>query len=415
MKKFINANVYKHGEDYEILVKDGKIKEIGQNLSNADETIDLNGNLVLPPYVDPHVHLDYVFTGNREDIKNESGMLHEAISLWGQIKEKNTVEDWKSIIRTAIEQEVKYGTQYIRSHIDVTDPDLTALQAALEVKEELKDKVTIQYVAFPQEGMYSFRNGVELVEEGIKMGADVVGGIPHSEWAREYGEKSIHDSMEIALKYDKMIDLHIDENDDPMSRFVELFNALVLSEDYGSRSVASHTCSFGSADEAYASRMMGLFKKSELNFVSPVAENLHMMGRTHGYPMRRGATRIHEFVKNDINVAFAQDSIVDLWYPFGNGNLMDILDIGIHVGHLMTDMSDFDKNLDLITYNGAKAMNIQDEYGLESGKDANFIVLEAPNPYEAQRNRSRVLASIRNGEYLFKLQEKTYDVEMELF
>jgi cytosine deaminase len=251
------------------------------------------------------------------------------------------------------------------------------------------------------------------VEEALKMGADVVGGIPHYEPAREFGEKSVHDIVELALKYEKLIDVHCDETDDPHSRFVELLNALVLMEDYGDKTTASHTCSFGSADNSYAYRMLDLFKKSRMNFVSCPTENAYLQGRQDTYPKRRGLTRVKEFMEYGINVAFAQDSINDPWYPMGNGNMMNILDNGIHLAQIMSP-EEIEKDLDLITYNGARCLNIQDRYGIGVGKDANFIVLDGDSPFDVIRNRTRVLASIRKGEYLFKQKPVEYDVKLNL-
>jgi len=413
MKKFINAVVYGHEDADEILIEDGQFKEIGRNLAEADEVIDLGGKLVLPPYVDSHIHLDYVYTG-LEDKQNssESGTLFEGIERWSEIKKHDTIESVKKRALRGIREEMSHGVQYIRTHVDVTDPDLTGMQAMLELREELKDQLTLQIVSFPQESMYTFKNGDKLVEEGLKMGADAVGGIPHTELAREYGEKSVHKTVELALKYDKMIDVHIDETDDPQSRFVELLNALVTYEDYGKRTAASHTSSFGSDNDAYAYRMIGNFKKSGMNFIVNPTENAYLQGRYDTYPKRRGITRVREFVDNNINVGFAQDSIADLFYPAGNGNLMNILDNGIHLTQLMEE-KDWAKNFDLITYNNAKTMML-DDYGLEAGKAANFIVLDSNDVYEAQRTRAGVLASVRNGEYLFKKEPTKYDVELNL-
>ncbi|NLY86016.1 MAG: amidohydrolase family protein [Tissierellia bacterium] len=414
MKKFINAVIYGHDDANEILVNNGVIKAIGKNLGPADEIIDLGGKLVIPPYVDPHIHLDYVYTlSELGKTGASSGTLFEAIELWPKFKESLTIESVKKLAVKAIRDEVSQGVQYIRTHIDVTDPNFTALKAMLELKEELKNIVEIQIVAFPQEGMYTYKGGRDLVEEALKMGADAVGGIPHYEPAREFGEKSIHDIVELALKYDKLIDVHCDETDDPQSRFVELLNALVLMEDYGTRTTASHTCSFGSADNSYAFRMIDLFKKSKMNFIACPTENAYLQGRQDTYPKRRGLTRIKEFMEAGINIAFAQDSINDPWYPLGNGNMMNILDNGIHLAQVMSP-EEIEKDLDLITYNGARCLNIQDRYGLEVGKDANFIVLDGDSPFDVIRNRARVLASIRKGEYLFKQKPIEYEVELDL-
>ena len=215
------------------------------------------------------------------------------------------------------------------------------------------------------------------------------------------------------MKYDKLIDVHCDETDDPQSRFVEILNALVYLEGYGERTTASHTCSFGSADDSYAYRMIDLFKKSKMNFVSCPTENAYLQGRQDSYPKRRGLTRVKEFMENGINVAFAQDSINDPWYPAGNGNMMNILDNGIHLAQIMSP-EEFEVDLNLITYNGARCLNIQDRYGLDVGKDANFIVLNGDSPFDVIRNRANVLASVRKGEYLFKQKPVEYDVELDL-
>ena len=413
-KKFFNAKIYRNDEATEMVVENGKIVQIGINLPKCDEEIDLKGKLILPPYVDPHLHLDYVYTLSELGQEGAgSGTLFEAIELWPKFKETLTVESVKKLALKGIKDEVSQGVQHIRTHIDVTDPNFTALKAMLEMKEDLKHIVDIQIVAFPQQGMYTYKGGRDLVEEALKMGADIVGGIPHYEPAREFGEKSVHDIVNLALKYDKPIDVHCDETDDSHSRFVELLNALVLMEDYGKRTTASHTCSFGSADDSYAFRMLDLFQKSKMNFISCPTENAYLQGRQDTYPKRRGLTRVKEFIEYGINVAFAQDSINDPWYPMGNGNMMNILDNGIHLAQIMS-AQDVATNFDLITYNGARCLNIHDSYGLEIGKAANFIVLNETSVYEAIRKRVDVLASVRNGDYLFNRKEVEYDIELAL-
>jgi cytosine deaminase len=415
MEKFTNARIYRqHDEVSEILVDRGIIKLVGKGLPKADEEIDLHGRLVVPPYVDAHLHLDYVYTGRNDGAGNSTGTLFEGIARWHDVKKSQTREDARERAVRGIREEVSRGVQFIRTHIDVDDPKLTGLKAMLEIREQLRDNVTIQIVAFPQEGMYAYKGGDAMVEEALTMGADCVGGIPHFEWAREIGEKSIHRTVELAVKYDKLIDVHCDETDDVMSRFVELLNALVMAEGIGARAAASHTCSFGSADNAYAFRMMDLFRKSGLNFIALPTENAYLQGRQDTYPKRRGLTRVKELWESGINVCFGQDSINDPWYPVGNGNLMNILDNGIHLAQTMS-FEELDRCLDLITYNGARTLNVEEQYGIEEGKPANFLVLNADTPFEAVRQRADVLASIRNGEYLFKRPEPSYEVELDVF
>lgn len=273
--------------------------------------------------------------------------------------------------------------------------------------------MTLQLVAFPQEGFFRYDGAEQLVEKALEMGADVVGGIPHFEISYEHGVESLKRIVDLALKYDVMIDIHCDENDDPNSRFLEVLNALVMEKGYGEKTTASHTCSFGSADDSYAAKMMGLFRESKINFISCPTENAHLQGRSDSYPKRRGLTRVKELLANGNAVAFAQDSIADYWYPLGNGNMMNILDNGIHLSHY-THIDEINRAFDLITYNGAKVMQLEDQYGIEQGKPANFIVLDAYDTYEAVRERSDVLASIRSGEYLFRRASRKNEVSHAL-
>jgi cytosine deaminase len=400
MKKFVNVRLKGQQEKVMILTDGGLIKRIGKNIDDECETVDLKGKLVIPPYVDPHLHLDYVFTADM-GARNGSGTLFEGIQRWSESKGNISVAQMKERIYSGIKKEMKQGVQAIRTHIDVTDPTFTGLKAALEVKEEVKDILDLQIVAFPQEGMYAYKGGDELVEEALKMGADCVGAIPHFELAREFGEKSVHKTVELALKYDRLIDVHCDETDDTQSRFLELLNALVLMEGIGTKTTASHTCSFGSADNSYAFRLMKLLKKSGINFISCPTENIYLEGRQDTYPKRRGLTRVKELNDNGINVCFAQDSMSDPWYPLGNGNMMMILDHGIHIAQMMSP-DEIENALDLVTVNGAKTMSITQRYGIEEGKPANFIVLDAQSEFEAICERAGTLASVRNGEFLYR-------------
>ena len=411
MKKFINATIYGDSDSTEILVEDYKFKAVGTNLGDADEVIDLEGKLVLPPYVDPHLHLDYIFSGLGEGNANVSGTLFEGIQRWSDNKKDLTEDKVRKSALKGIQKEVSHGVQYIRTHIDVTDPNLTGMKALLKLREELKDIVTLQLVAFPQEGFFRYKGGPELVRKALEMGADVVGGIPHFEISYEHGVESLKQIVDLALEFDVMIDIHCDENDDPNSRFLEVLNALVMEKNYGTKTTASHTTSFGAVEASYANKMMGLFKESKINFISCPTENAHLQGRGDVYPKRRGLTRVKELLENGSNVAFAQDSIADYWYPLGNGNMMNILDNGIHLAHY-THIDEINKALDLITTNGANVLNIED-YGIKEGNSANFIVLDAHDAYEAVRERAEVLASVRNGEYLFKREVRKNEIEVD--
>jgi cytosine deaminase len=396
-----------------IIDDNGQFKAVGNNLEEVNEVIDLEGRLVLPPFVDPHVHLDYIFTGLGEGNANVSGTLFEGIQRWSDNKKEMTEEVVSERALAGIRKEMNKGVQFIRTHVDITDPNLTGMKAMLKLRDELKDYVTIQLVAFPQEGFFRFEGAEQLMEKALEMGADVAGGIPHFEISYEHGVESLRRIIAMAKKYNTQIDIHCDENDDPNSRFLEVLNALVMEENYGQYTTASHTCSFGAVENSYANKMMGLFRESKINFIVCPTENMHLQGRGDNYPVRRGITRVKELINNGNNLAFAQDSIADYFYPLGNGNMMNILDNGIHLAHY-THIDEINKALDLITYNGANILRVNEQYGIEEGKPANFIVIDAQDAYEAVRERAEVITSVRNGEYIFKRAPRKNDIEIDL-
>lgn len=363
------------------------------------EERDLKGRLVCEPFVESHIHLDYVYTADIPAEETGSGTLFEAIDKWSDSKSVLTVQDIKERAYKGIRAEMRNGVQYIRTHVDVTDPKLTAMKAMLEVKEEVKDFLYLQLIAFPQEGYYAYRGGEELVEEALKMGADVVGGIPHYEFTRQLGERSVEKAFELAVKYDRLLDIHCDETDDEQSRFVENIAAQAYYTGLGSRATASHTCAMGSYSNAYAFKMMSKFKKAGINFISCPTENCYLQGRYDSYPRRRGITRIDQLLEAGCNVSFAQDSISDPWYPLGNGNLIHQVDFGLHLGHLMS-LEQIRNGLDFITINGARTLSVEEGYSLKKGNKASFIVLDAPDELTAIRERAHVLLSVRNGKII---------------
>lgn len=395
----------RHGQGIQdIVVENGRYLRIAEN-AGAEfpeaEVIDLAGHLVSEPYVESHIHLDYVYTASLPKEETASGTLFEAIDKWSESKAALTAEVIKDRARETVRNQIGYGVGYIRTHVDVTDPNLTAFKAMLELKEELKDLVTIQLVAFPQEGYYAYEGGAELVEEAVRMGADVVGGIPHYEFTRELGIDSVKKAFEIAQQYDTLVDIHCDETDDEQSRFVETIAAEAYYSGLGDRVSASHTCAMGSYNNAYAFKMMSKFQRAGINFISCPTENCYLQGRYDTFPKRRGLTRISELVENGLNVSFGQDSISDPWYPLGNGNLMNQVDFGLHLGHMMS-IEQISHGLDFITCNGARTLHLGQEYAMKEQNPANFIVLDATNEFDAIRNRSGILRHVRGGRTIFE-------------
>lgn len=306
-----NAKLRNNDNLVDILIKDGVITKIDSNIEvNNDEIIDAKGFLVIPPFIEPHIHLDTTLTAG-EPKWNESGTLFEGIERWSERKEFLTIEDVKTRARKAITWQVANGIQFIRTHVDTTDPSLTAIKAMVELREELKDYVTIQIVAFPQEGILSYPNGLELLEEALKLGADVIGAIPHFEFTREYGVESIDKMFELAKKYDVLIDVHCDEIDDEQSRFVEVLATRAYENNMGNKVTASHTTAMHSYNGAYAYKLFRLLKMSGINFIANPLVNIHLQGRFDTYPKRRGVTRVKEMVESNINVCFGHDDIMD--------------------------------------------------------------------------------------------------------
>ncbi|WP_221075665.1 cytosine deaminase [Agarivorans aestuarii] len=407
--KIINARLRGQTELFSLSVAQGLITHItpqtaalSANLSEYEEAIDAAGNLLSAPFVEPHIHLDAVLTAGQPSW-NMSGTLFEGIERWSERKPLLTPEDIEQRVLKTVQLLVENGVQYIRTHVDVTDPQLTALKTIAKLKPKLSSAINLQIVAFPQEGIWSFPNGKTLMEQAIEEGADVIGGIPHFEFTREYGVESMRWVVELAKQHDLLVDVHCDEIDDEASRFLEVLAAAALELDMGERVTASHTTAMHSYNNAYCSKLFRLLKKSKINFVSCPTESIHLQGRFDTYPKRRGVTRVKELCEAGMNVCFAQDSIQDPWYTLGNGKLLRVLDAGLHICHMM-GYKELSKALDLITDNGAKTLQVEAEYGIEVGKPANFILLEGEDDLSVIQRQGEVLLSVRNGEILIQRQ-----------
>ena len=395
-----NVHVDNHEEVVDVRILNGKFSEIKANLTphDGEEVIDGKENLLLPPFVDSHVHLDATLTAGQPEW-NETGTLFDSIRIRSERKQDLTKEDVKSRAKKTLLNMVGHGIQHVRSHVDVTDPHLIAARALLELREELKDQIDLQLVAFPQEGILSYPHGRELMEQAVKEGLDVVGGIPHFEFTTEYGWQSVHFLMALADKYDRLVDVHCDEIDDPASRNLEVLATEAYERGMKDRVTASHTTAMGSYNDAYAYKLFRLLKMSDINFVSNPLVNVHLGGRFDTYPKRRGVTRIKELTAAGINVSFGEDDIQDPWNPLGDGNMLDAVTMGVYIAHLM-GYHQLQDAFNYVTYNGAKTLHISDNYGIEVGKPANCILLNAHDFYNALNKHVEVLYNIRHGKVL---------------
>ena len=413
--KIVNARLRGKDDLYTLICENTQFSDIIQQTDTicaAGADIDAKGNLLCAPFVEPHIHLDAVLTAGQPNW-NMSGTLFEGIERWAERKPMLNHQDVQERVLKTVELLLANGVQYIRTHVDVTDPDLVALKAIHALREKLAPYLELQIVAFPQEGILSFPNGKQLMEQALEEGADVIGGIPHFEFTREYGVESMQWVMELAEKHDKLVDVHCDEIDDGASRFLEVLATVALEKGMGHRVTASHTTAMHSYNNAYCHKLFRLLKMSQINFVSCPTESLHLNGRFDSYPKIRGITRVKELRDAGMNVCFAEDSIQDPWYTLGNGKLLRVLDCGIHACHMM-GYEDLSSALDLITDNGAKALNIMKYYGIEIGKPANFIILEGEDDVSVIQRQGEVLWSVRAGEILISRQPSVLTKQVKL-
>lgn len=406
-----NASLPNQDGLWQIEIIDGKFGKILPQLGSESEGIDANGGMVIPPFIEPHIHLDTTQTAG-QPAWNQSGTLFEGIERWAERKTILTHDDVKSRALKTLKWQIANGIQYVRTHVDVSDPSLTALKAMLEVKKEISPWIDLQIVAFPQEGILSYPNGKTLLEEAIKLGADVIGAIPHFEFTREYGVESIHYIFELAQKHDRLIDVHCDEIDDEQSRFLETVAALAHKYQMGHKVTASHTTAMHSYNGAYTSRLFRLLKLSGIHFVANPLVNIHLQGRFDSYPKRRGVTRVKELLEAGINVCFGHDDVFDPWYPLGTANMLQVLHMGLHVCQMM-GYEQINGSLDLITVNSAKTLNIPlTQYGISSGNEANLVILSAQNGFDAVRRQTPILYSIRRGNIIARTEPaKHYIIE----
>ncbi|NON62299.1 cytosine deaminase [Acidianus sp. RZ1] len=388
-----------NGRVNDIAINEGRIIKIGKVIERGEEEIDARGRLVLPPFFNMHFHLDSVFTLTR---KNSSGTLWEGIEMWKEIREKITEEDVRTRSIKALKWMAVNGVLYVRTNVDVTEPNLIALKTLLKVKQEVKDFINLQITAFPQDGLSSEENR-ELLEKAIEMGSDNVGLIPHNEPTREDGIKSIEYAFSIAEKYGKDIDGHVDETDDPESKFLEVIARETIKRGFNGRVTAGHVTAMHSWDPYYRLRILREVAKSGVTVVPNPLINVTLQGRLDPYPKRRGMSPIRMMRDAGINVALGHDCIMDPWYPLGIGDMLQVLFMAVHLDQLTEDLSWV---MDLITYNAAKAWRTA--YGIEVGKPGDLLILEAKSTTDAIRTMGPPLYVIRKGKIIAKSVREQY-------
>ncbi len=390
-----HANLPDGRRDIDIAIDQGRIVELAPALAvTAAKELDVRGRLVTPPFVDAHFHMDATLSLGLPRL-NRSGTLLEGIALWGELKPHLTID---ALIERALaycDMAVARGLLAIRSHVDICDDRLLAVDALLEVKRRVQPYIDLQLVAFPQDGFYRSANAQENLIRALDRGVDVVGGIPHFERTMAEGAASVRELCEIAAARGLRVDMHCDETDDPNSRHIETLAAETLRTGLEGRVAGSHLTSMHSMDNYYVSKLLPLIAESGVAAIANPLINITLQGRHDTYPKRRGMTRVPELMAAGVDVAFGHDCVMDPWYSFGSADMLEVAHMAVHVGQ-MTSQDAITRCFDAVTSVPAKILGLS-EYGLQPGCRADLVVLQAADPFEAIRLKANRLFVIRGG------------------
>lgn len=394
-----------------IAVRDGRIVEVAPVIdAAARETVDAQGLLVSPPFVDAHFHMDATLSYGKPRV-NQSGTLLEGIALWGELKPQLTQEEVVERALAYCDWAVARGLLAIRSHVDTSDPSLLAVEALLEVKRRVAPYLDLQLVAFPQDGVLRAPGALPNLERALDMGVDVVGGIPHFERTMAEGAHSVRQLCEIAARRGKLVDMHCDESDDPLSRHVETLAFETQRLGLQGRVTGSHLTSMHSMDNYYVSKLLPLIAEAQLGVVSNPLISITLQGRHDAYPKRRGLTRVPELMAQGVTVAFGQDCVMDPWYALGSADMLEVASMGLHVAQ-MTSQAAMRQCFDAVTVNPARILHLEG-YGLEPGCHADFVLLQARNTIEAIRLRAARLKVYRRGALVAESPEATASLYLD--
>ncbi|MBC7705288.1 MAG: amidohydrolase family protein [Rhodoferax sp.] len=400
-----NATLPDGRTDMSVAVQDGRITEVSSGLTApAHETLDAQGLLLTPPFVDAHFHMDATLSYGKPRV-NQSGTLLEGIALWGELKPQLTQD---AVVERALaycDWAVARGLLAIRSHVDTSDPSMLAVEALLEVKRRVAPYIELQLVAFPQDGVLRSPGGLENIERALDLGVDVVGGIPHFERTMADGAASVNLLCELAEKRGKLVDMHCDESDDPLSRHVETLASETQRLGLHGRVTGSHLTSMHSMDNYYVSKLLPLMAEAQMHAIANPLINITLQGRHDTYPKRRGMTRVPELLAAGVNVAFGQDCCMDPWYSLGSGDMLEVAHMGLHVAQ-MTGQAAIRQCFEAVTVNPARIMQL-DGYGIAPGCHADFVLLHAKDAVEAIRLRATRLKVYRRGKLLASMPTPT--------
>jgi len=406
----IKGGTLPDGNQRDIAIAGDRIAAIEPKIATqACEVIDATGDLVSPPFVDPHFHLDATLSYGLPRV-NASGTLLEGISLWGELRDQATVEEMVERALTYCDWAASLGLLRIRSHVDTTPDHLNTVTAMLEVREKVKDYIDLQLVAFPQDGLYRSPTGRHNLLRALDMGVEVVGGIPHFERTMADGAASVRDLCEIAASRGLMVDMHCDESDDPHSRHIETLAYETQRLGLQGRVAGSHLTSMHSMDNYYVSKLLPLIAEAEVAAIPNPLINIVLQGRHDTYPKRRGLTRVKEMQALGIPVGWGQDCVRDPWYSLGTGDMLDVAFMGLHVAQ-MTHPDEMARCFTMVTETNAQITGAED-YGLKVGAQASLVVLDASNPTEAVRLRPARLAVVSKGRIISRTPRGDADLSL---
>ncbi len=385
--------------DQRLLIDNGRFRAIAPDLPTPEgaELIDAQGWLLSPPFVDAHFHMDATLSLGLPRL-NVSGTLLEGIALWGELKPQLTQEALVERALRYCDWAVAKGLLAIRSHVDVCDERLLAVQALLHVRERVRPYLDLQLVAFPQDGVLRSPGALANLKRALDLGVDVVGGIPHFERTMADGAESVRILCELAAERGLPVDMHCDESDDPLSRHVETLALHTQRLGLQGRVTGSHLTSMHSMDNYYVSKLLPLMAEAQLHAVANPLINITLQGRHDSYPKRRGMTRVPELMAAGINVGFGHDCVMDPWYPLGSGDMLEVAQMGLHVAQ-MTSLDGMRACFDAVTVNNARVLGLQD-YGIAVGHPASCVLLQARSPIEAIRLRAHRLWVMRHGKVI---------------
>ncbi|MBP6224911.1 MAG: amidohydrolase family protein [Rhizobacter sp.] len=391
-----NATLPDGRSGVDVLVHDGRIAAIGTQLASPETAreVDARGHLLAPSFVDPHFHMDSTLSYGLPRV-NASGTLLEGIALWGELKPQLAQDALVARALQYCDWAVAKGLLAIRTHVDVCDDRLLAVEALLQVKRQVAPYLDLQLVAFPQDGLLRSPNALANLKRALDLGVDVVGGIPHFERTMAEGTESIRILCELAAERGLRVDMHCDESDDPLSRHVETLAFHTQRLGMHGRVTGSHLTSMHSMDNYYVSKLIPLMAEAQVNVVANPLINITLQGRHDSYPKRRGMTRVPELMAAGLNVAFGHDCAMDPWYPLGSADMLEVAHMGLHVAQ-MTSPKQMEACFDAVTVCGAKAMGL-DRHGITVGCDADLVLLQARSVIEALRLRPNRLLVLRKG------------------